>query len=147
MQSYKPRMVAEWVDITLAAVERKVINKDPKAFFHYYIQRAAKRQTTPPDWWLELRKREERKRFEEQRVSFPNVTDAMNSDQTFEEAFDNFIETEGKDAVAKITGDLFDQFTKAGQTRPEAEPSAETFARQHLKNRFLSDHPEFHQSA
>jgi len=146
LRTYKPRMIQEWADITLAAVEREIINKDPKAYFHYYIQRAAKRETTPPDWWYELRKKEQKRDVERQLAGSPTVSDAFCRSDGFDRAFDAYIACEAKDAFHSIMSDLTTQFSKAGQSDPQARQSAEQFARQHLRNRFVADHPEFRES-
>ena len=43
-------------DITLAAVERKLIKESPPAYFQHYVRQAKAQKTTPPDWWRELQK-------------------------------------------------------------------------------------------
>lgn len=143
---YKPRMVQEWADITLAAKERKIITKDPKAYFNYYIQRAARRASTAPDWWLELRKAEERRKWDEQRAAAPLIAGVFSGGQSFDEAFKRFLQSEARETFEQITRDLTRQFTDAGRDIPDAKMSAEEFARQHMRNRFLSKHPEFRDS-
>lgn len=143
LHQYKPTLVHEWADITLAAVERKIVNKDPKAFFYFYIREAANKRTTPPDWWRELRRREERKRWEEQRQACPIVADAMSGSTTFAEAFDKYLRDEAKAVFDSVTSQLFKQIQSTGPSDLQARQSAERFARQHLRNRFIAEHPEF----
>jgi hypothetical protein len=147
LQTYKPQLVQNWADITLAANERKMITKDPKAYFNYYIKRAAGSNTTPPDWWRELRKQEERQRFEEQNAAAPTIGSAFAQSDGFNRAFDVFLESEAKEVFDKIMSEWTSNFTKAGQSTPEAKRSAEQLARQHLHDQFASDHPEFDQAA
>lgn len=147
LKIFKPRLVQEWADITLAAIERKVINKDPRAYFTYYVQRAAKHETTPPDWWRELRKQEEKRRFQEAAAGSPTIAAGFTQSDGFERTFESFLESEAKQSFATIMHDLTEQFTKAGQLEHEARESAKRFARQHLRNRFLADHPEFRATA
>lgn len=143
LRQYKHTLVQEWADITLAAVERKIVNKNPKAFFSYYIREAANKRTTPPDWWRELRRREERKRWDEQRQACPIVADAMSGSTTFADAFDKHLRDEAKAVFDRVTSELFKQIQTTGQSDLQARKSAERFARQHLRNRFIAEHPEF----
>ena len=147
LEMHDHRMVQEWADITLAAIERKMITKDPKAFFRYYIRKAANREATPPDWWRELRKREERRRREEERAICPTIADAVLGTTSFTEAFDKYLQEEAKGAFEKVASDLFNQFRIAGHTERDARHSADQFARQHMRSRFLSEHPELRDAA
>lgn len=57
-------MLSEWCDITQAAIERKgmgFFHESPMAFLVDSIDKASKGTRTPPDWWLDLKKAEERK--------------------------------------------------------------------------------------
>ena len=60
LAAHKPSLLAQWIDITQAAMERGVIDKSPPAYFMYYVDRKA----TPPDWWHELRRRKRFRPFE-----------------------------------------------------------------------------------
>ncbi len=60
----RPRLLAEWVDITLAARERfgeTFFKRSPAAYFTDNVKAAAVGRRTPPDWWLDVRKEEQRR--------------------------------------------------------------------------------------
>ncbi len=131
---YSARMISEWSDITLAAVERKIIKESPQAYFQHYIREAAENQTTPPDWWHELR-RQERERQTETRTA----TDAVTEDQHFEE----YLQSEAKAAFGRVMDRLFQQLHNGGQSEMDARRNAEQFTRMHLRRQFREEHPEF----
>ncbi len=93
---HKPALVQEWADITLAAMDRRMIRKDPQAFFRYYLGKAAKKEATPPDWWRELRRREQKKHWEQQRAAAPAMADALTAQTSFKQAFDDYLEQEAR---------------------------------------------------
>ena len=51
-------MLREWTDITLVAIERRIIRKTPMAYFVDNVKHAATGCRTPPDWWHDLRRQE-----------------------------------------------------------------------------------------
>lgn len=60
---YPARLLAEWADITQAALERhgpQFFRKSPMAFFVDSVTRAAQGKQTAPDWWQELKRAEQR---------------------------------------------------------------------------------------
>ncbi len=63
--THKTNLLQQWIDITLAAMERGVIDKSPAAYFTYYVQQKA----TPPDWWHELKRQERQQEADQQRAS------------------------------------------------------------------------------
>lgn len=61
LRRYDHRMVAEWVDITLAAKSRfgsRHFSKSATAYLIDNLKNAAKGGRTPPDWWHDIRKAE-----------------------------------------------------------------------------------------
>ncbi|TWU34897.1 hypothetical protein [Novipirellula artificiosorum] len=59
---YRPRLLAEWCDITQAAIERfgkGFFKKSPMAFLIDSVDKASKGSRTPPDWWLEIKRLEQ----------------------------------------------------------------------------------------
>lgn len=59
-----------WADVTLAAMERKgasFFRRSPQAFFMDNVQESAAGRRTAPDWFLALRKEEEREQAERDR--------------------------------------------------------------------------------
>ncbi len=64
IRKYPQRMLAEWLDITQAAAERfgaSFFKKSPMAYLVDSVRHAATGTRTAPDWWLELRKGEDRR--------------------------------------------------------------------------------------
>ena len=63
-RQFPARLLAEWVDITLAARERfgeTFFKRSPAAYFTDNVKAAAVGRRTPPDWWLDVRKQELRR--------------------------------------------------------------------------------------
>jgi len=64
MKRYSSARIQLWADVTLAALETKgtgFFKKSPQAFFMNNIRAATDSCRTPPDWWLDLRKEEDRR--------------------------------------------------------------------------------------
>lgn len=133
IQKYPSHLIAEWSDITLAAVERNIIRETPQAYFQHYIREANDKKTTPPDWWRELRKQERQREVEAR-----TTTD----DATEDQQFDRYIQTEAKEAFNRVMSRLFQELNGAGQSEPEARANADRFARMHLRKQFREEHPE-----
>lgn len=61
IRKYPSRLLHEWIDVTLAAMERKgpgFFRKSPQAFLIDNLKNALGGSRTPPEWWLEMRKTE-----------------------------------------------------------------------------------------
>jgi hypothetical protein len=61
LRQYPHRLLQEWADITLAALERfgrSFFKKSPQAYFVDNVKHAAAGTRTPPDWWHDVRKSE-----------------------------------------------------------------------------------------
>jgi hypothetical protein len=131
---YPARLIAEWSDITLAAVERKIIKESPQAFFQHYIREAHASKATPPDWWRELRKQErERHAAEQSRARWG----------TDKDRFERYLREDVKDAFNNVMGRIFQQLRDDGQAEQEARRNAEHIARGQFTREFRKDHPEF----
>ncbi len=131
---FPSRLIAEWSDITLAAVERKLIRESPPAYFQHYIRQAKAQKTSPPDWWRELQKQERAKQTDRPQES------AAGSEQA---AFEQYLQSEARDAFERVMDRLFQQLQLDGQDESEARSNADRFARMHLSRQFRTDHPEF----
>lgn len=138
LKTYKPRLVQEWSDITLAAVERKIIRESPQAYFTHYIREAAEKKTTPPDWWREQQKREFLDRQQ------PRPRSEQGSEET---AFEAYLRDQGQRAFEQVMQNLFDRLREAGQSETDARKNAEYTARIHLRRQFRDEHPEHAASA
>jgi hypothetical protein len=134
IRKFPARMVAEWSDITLAAVERKIIKESPQAYFQHYIRQAIEQKTTPPDWWRELQKQERERQAD---------TQTSTDETTEEQHFQKYLQTEAKEAFGRVMDKLFQRLHQDGQSEPDARRNAEQFARLHIRRQFRDDHPEF----
>jgi len=137
LRDFKPRLIEEWADITLAAIERKIIKKSPQAFFIDNLQKAVSERRTPPDWWRELRKQEERQREEQARFT-PERDQSTNRDHSFEV----YLRQEAREIFERTMQRVFDELKSSGQAEPAARENAEYIARMHLHRQFLREHPE-----
>jgi hypothetical protein len=149
LKKYKPQLIQVWSDITLAAKEKKspgFFKVGPEAYFMDNIEKAAQGTRTPPDWWYEYRKEEERHERESKRsvLNLPsNPKEPVNEDQAFEE----YLRGEGRDAFVEIVERVTREFTGKGQSPREAARAAADIARSHVRNRFLHRAKERHLSS
>jgi len=61
VREYSPRLLREWADITLAAMEQRgpgFFKRSPQAYFVDSVREASAGRRTPPDWWHDMRKAE-----------------------------------------------------------------------------------------
>jgi hypothetical protein len=141
LRTYKPRVLREWADITLAARERNgetFFSKSAAAYFLDNVKHAAAGTRTAPDWWRQMRVEELRKEQEQRQVD--GLATAPNGDA--EAAFRRYLETEAKDAYAQVLSDIRSQLTGAGADPLDATERAEQLARSHFRNRFRHAHPD-----
>ncbi|EMI57113.1 hypothetical protein [Rhodopirellula sallentina] len=122
---YRPSLIQQWSDITLSAIEQKRINQSPEAFFMYHVKLASEQKTTPPDWWRELRKAE----FATERANRPSEPDD-------EQAFNDYLAHEGREAFERVMNKLFVGLRESGQTEPEARSNAEYTAKVNLRRTY-----------
>jgi hypothetical protein len=62
LREHPARLLQEWADITLAAMERRgkrFFRRSPQAYFIDNVKNAAAGGRTPPDWWHRLRRSEQ----------------------------------------------------------------------------------------
>lgn len=136
LKRFKPNLIREWADITLAARERngkEFFRKSAAAYFMDNLHHASEGNRTPPDWWREMRVEEMRQQREAERAGTDVGTESPTSEEA---AFHQYLETEARDAFDRVTGQLIADFTKAGRSESDARESAEYMARIHLLNRF-----------
>jgi hypothetical protein len=139
LSAYDARLIAEIADMTLAAREKfgeKFFKVSPAAYFMDNVKTQAGRTRTPPDWWRELRKEEERRRWQADR-------DEAASTQPFEKVFDAYLETEAREAFGRVMDRIFQDLKTGGQSDADAKEQARQFARGHFANRFRAEHPEW----
>ena len=141
LRQYDAKLVAECADITLAAKERrgeKFFTRSPQAYFIDHLREQAAGRRTPPDWWRELRKEEERRRWQAD-----HDESNANATRKFDEAFNTYLKTEARDAFSRVMDRIFQDLRAAGQTDAEARSNAEYHARTNLISRFRTEHPEW----
>lgn len=139
VKTYDAKLVAEIADMTLAAKEKfgeSFFKVSPAAYFIDNVKAQAGRTRTPPDWWRELRKEEERRKWKDERQE-------RGEDAPFDQAFNTYLETEAREAFDRIMDRIFQDLRSGGQSDDDARENARHFARTHLVQRFRSEHPEW----
>ncbi len=111
LRGYSTSRVREWIDITFAAQERfgkGFFKRSPAAYFLDNLQKSVTTGRTPPDWWLDIRKAEERRQATTDRTrhrrSAATATTTAASRQSF----------------AAIRQEVFGQLQSAGLPAPTA---------------------------
>lgn len=140
VENYPARLIEEWADITLAAIERngpEFFKVSPQAYFVDNMKAASEGCRTPPDWWRDLRRQEQAmEREQSERKAALTVTSA--EDQEFEQ----YLQDEAREVFVKVTSKLVTDLQSAGQSEAEAQSNAEYTARMHLRNRFRREHAQ-----
>ena len=119
LSKFKLRMLNEWTDITLAAMERfgkSFFRKSPAAYLIDNLNHAAKGTRLPPDWWHEIRKAEERARAKP--IRDKRVGDNPDRNQLPEKAITSF------DDLNKT---IFSHFLVSGQNEKLAKLNSKHF--------------------
>lgn len=120
LQKFPSRMVSEWADITLAAKERfgmQFFKKSPAAYCRDNLNRTLKNNSSPPDWWLDIRKAEERARADRAK-QYKDATRSPN--QLPQKAMDSL------DDVHQV---IFESFLAAGQSESQARANVTRISR------------------
>jgi len=139
LKSFDSRHIAECADMTLAAKERfggTFFKKSPQAYFIDNLKAQATRNRTPPDWWQEMRKEEERRRWQANH-------EGRTPSKRFDEAFEAYLKTEAREAFDRVMDRVFQDLKAGGQTEADARQNAVHFTRMHFANRFRAEHPEW----
>ncbi|HLQ46350.1 MAG TPA: hypothetical protein VK137_16520, partial [Planctomycetaceae bacterium] len=142
MQTYRPAVLEQWADITLAAMERngsRFFTSSPQAYFIDNIRAASKQGRTPPDWWRELRKQERLQQEEQRRSKSPLFAEQSASTPM---TFDEYLQTEAREAFEQVMDKFRRDLEAGGQSSDAARRSAEQFTRMHFWNRFRQEHGE-----
>ena len=136
---------SKWLSCTRAA---HCARRSSRAFLEFnshslkrkslVLSRHASPYRTPPDWWRELRKEEERRRWQADRSDRAAATS-----QTFNAAFDTYLETEAREAFGRVMDRIFQDLRAAGQSDDDASEHARQFTRTHFLNRFRAEHPQW----
>jgi hypothetical protein len=140
LATYKPHLLHEWADITLAALERNgpsFFTNSPQAYFVDNVREAAAGNRTPPDWWRDLRREEERSQRRQR-----DAQTSARSESAAEAAFDEYLRTEAKDAFARVMDRVFADPRAAGQSEVEARERAAYVARMNLRPAFRRLYPD-----
>ncbi len=133
--SHKVSLLQQWIDITLAAIERGVIDKSPQAYFTYYVQN----KMTPPDWWHELKRQERQQEADQQRASR-----AFDVKFAEERGFDDYIQNEARDAFDRVMSSLVSDLMRGGKQKHEAEQFAREQTLHHFRGKYRREkNPSF----
>ncbi|REJ90698.1 MAG: hypothetical protein DWQ35_15980 [Planctomycetota bacterium] len=122
LRKYSHQLLREWTDITLAARERfghQFFRRSPAAYLVDNLKAASLGIRTPPDWWLEIRKSEERRQAKLARHRRSQSGDGA---QRLSRAIE---------AVDEVQESVFQQFLAAGQPETVAKQNAARFAALH----------------
>lgn len=144
LREYRPHIVREWADITLAARERhgeEFFKKSPAAYFVDNVRHAAAGTRTAPDWWLDLRREELRRQREADREQLADVARTGGAESE-EQAFRAYLEGESREAFQQVAQRLTQDLIQHGKSREDAEESGTYMARLHFLNRFRREHPQ-----
>ena len=136
---YPARLVEQWADITLAAMERngeKFFKHSPQAYFIDNLKAAKESRRTPPDWWHELRKQELARERQQER----SKSQLFHSE---DDAFEKYLRDEAREAFDRVMNRLIEDLQKSGKPATECEEQARNFTRMHFLNRFRQEHPEW----
>ncbi len=120
LRKYPCTLLREWADITLAAKERfgsGFFKRSPVAYFLDNVKKSSEEGRTPPDWWLDIRKAEERRQGHSDRKRSAVVQRQASSD------------TGGRELFDRIRGELFSQLQSSGLDEQSALAEANRQAR------------------
>jgi hypothetical protein len=119
LSKFPSRMLSDWTDITLAAMERfgkSFFKKNPAAYLIDNLNNVSEGTRLPPDWWHEIRRAEERSRAKlvrDKRVGDKPDRNALPEKAI--ESFDNLNET------------IFGHFLASGQNEKVAKVNSNQF--------------------
>ena len=133
-------LLAEWVDITLAARERfgeVFFKRSPAAYFTDNVKAAAVGRRTSPDWWLDVRK-EEQRRVETNAVRSLGLFDTSDDTDDARARFRDYLRDGGRRQYEELSADIFRQLRSAGRDAADARRAAHRHARDHLWRQFNS---------
>ncbi|MBW3596951.1 MAG: hypothetical protein KY475_06715, partial [Planctomycetes bacterium] len=133
LAAHKPRMIAEWADITLAARERNgsdFFTTGPEAYFLDNIKHAAKGMRTPPDWWRQMRLEEEKRRREARRDHTPSPAVEQRP------SLDATVEVDARNAFEQCMSRIFSDLRERGVPEEEAREQAVRIATMNVGGRF-----------
>ena len=120
LRKYPCALLREWADITLAAKERfgsSFFKRSPVAYFLDNVKKSSEEGRTPPDWWLDIRKEEERRQGNRDRKRSGIFQREASS------------ETGGRELFDRIRGELFSQLQSSGLDEKSALDEASRQAR------------------
>ena len=137
IRMYKPHLIDEWADITLAAIERKgrgFFRVSPQAYFMDNIKNAAAGTRGVPDWWHDLRRSEHQQRASNDRQAGKNR--ASEKQIQARRAFARFLKGEGRESFESLISTIFGDLTSTGVDDREATRKARDVALDHMKKKF-----------
>ena len=128
LSKFPNRMLSEWTDITLAAMERlgkSFFKKSPAAYLIDNLNHASKGTRLPPDWWLDIRKAEDQaraKQAREKRVGDKPARDILperaivSFDNLQNTIFDHFLSSGQNEELAKVNAGQFQAVARKRKT-------------------------------
>lgn len=138
IRMYKPHLIDEWADITLAAIERMgkaYFRVSPQAYFMDNIKNAAAGTRGVPDWWHDLRRAEQHQRAKADRQGNKNRTSEKQIEAR--RAFASFLKGEGRESFEGLVSTIFGDLTSTGVDEREATRKARDVALNHMKKKFV----------
>jgi hypothetical protein len=138
LKQFPITLLQQWADITLAARERfgtEFFKKSEQAFFRDNVNEAAAGRRTPPDWWVDIRREEQRQAWEKAAVRMEQKK-ASKTPQDERRAFAEYVRGEGRPRFAELMEAAFGQYCDCGHTKEEARREAEEYAKTRLWREF-----------
>ena len=101
IRDYPGRLVREWCEITIAAMEQgHSFTTSPAAYFMHYLKEAASGSTSAPDWWHDFRKREQQQEAARHRQRSECLP--VNNDREEQRRFAEFLRAECKTEMEEL---------------------------------------------
>ena len=134
--------IREWIDITLAAQERKLIRSTPAAFFMDNIKQAVSGSRQPPDWWREIRKQEDEKEWNEAGQVLRSHIRSHQETNGGVPSFDDYMQTEAaQNAFDRVCRDLFDMCSESEMGDAERKAFVQKQGRQRMRSLYNDEYP------
>jgi len=138
VKQYPGSLLQQWADITLAAKERygeSFFKKSPQAYFRDNINAAAAGKRTAPDWWIDIRREEEREAWAKAAEKFAGDSKTQ-SPAKQRQAFADYLRGEGRSRFTELMGVAFGEYRQSGHSDTDARREAEKYAQSRLWREF-----------
>ncbi len=138
VNGYKPHLIDEWADITLAAIERfgsGFFKRSPQAYFMDNVKNSASGTRGVPEWWHDLRKEEDRREGEMNRDKAKEAKSA--GQDVAKREFADFLKGEGRATFERVVGTVLDDLRRAGTSSEDVKRKARDLALDHMRKQFV----------